>query len=59
MFLRLIVREPLLQEKIFLSGIARITSLISFQKMYGLYGLKHHTVEIKGNVTLEDTQAYM
>ena len=22
--------------------------------MYGLYGLKHHTVEINGNVTLED-----
>ena len=28
--------------------------MISFQKIYGLYGLKHHTVEINGNVTLED-----
>ena len=27
--------------------------MISFQKIYGLYGLKHHTVEINGNVTLE------
>ena len=24
---------------------------ISFQKMYGLYGLKHHIVEISGDVT--------
>ena len=32
--------------------------MISFQKIYGLYGLKHHTVEINGNVTLEDIQTY-
>ena len=30
--------------------------MISFQKIYGLYGLKHHTVEINGNVTLEHGQ---
>ena len=24
---------------------------MSFQKMYGLYGLKHHIVEISGDVT--------
>ena len=29
--------------------------MISFQKIYGLYGLKHDTVEINGNVTLEHT----
>ena len=29
--------------------------MISFQKIYGFYSLKHHTVEINGNVTLEDT----
>ena len=28
-----------------------IVGIISFQKMYGLYGLKHHIVEISGNVT--------
>ena len=28
-----------------------IVGVISFQKMYGLYGLKHHTVEISGDVT--------
>ena len=27
-----------------------IVGVISFQKMYGLYGLKHHTVEIRGDV---------
>ena len=26
---------------------------ISFQKMYGLYGLKHHMVEISGDVTTQ------
>ena len=25
--------------------------VMSFQKMYGLYGLKHHIVEISGDVT--------
>ena len=28
-----------------------IVGVISFQKMYGLYGLKHHIVEIRGGVT--------
>ena len=28
-----------------------ISFLIPFQKIYGLYGLKHHIVEISGNVT--------
>ena len=28
-----------------------ILGVISFQKMYGLYGLKHHIVEISGDVT--------
>ena len=28
-----------------------IVGVISFQKMYGLYGLKHHIVEISGDVT--------
>ena len=28
-----------------------IVGIISFQKMYGLYGLKHHMVEISGDVT--------
>ena len=27
--------------------------MISFQKIYGLYGLEHHTVEINGDVTME------
>ena len=31
-----------------------IVGVISFQKMYGLYGLKHHTVEISGDVTDPD-----
>ena len=26
--------------------------MISFQKIYGLYGLQHHTVEINGDVTV-------
>ena len=28
-----------------------IVDAMSFQKRYGLYGLKHHTVEISGDVT--------
>ena len=28
-----------------------IMGVISFQKMYGLYGLKQHIVEISGDVT--------
>ena len=28
-----------------------IEGVIIFQKMYGLYGLKHHIVEISGDVT--------
>ena len=28
-----------------------IVGVISFQKMYGLYGLKHHIVENSGDVT--------
>ena len=27
--------------------------MISFEKIYGLYGLKHHTMEITGDVTME------
>merc|ERR1712016_83994 len=27
--------------------------MISFQKIYGLSGLKHHTMEINGDVTME------
>ena len=30
--------------------------LISFQKIYGLYGLKHHTMEINGDVTMETNE---
>ena len=30
--------------------------VISFQKIYGLYGLKHHIVEIRGDVTMRDKQ---
>ena len=30
--------------------------IITFQKMYGLYGLKHHTVEIRGGVTRRDDE---
>ena len=33
-----------------------IVGVISFQKMYGLYGLKHHIVEISGDVTDPDNQ---
>ena len=29
----------------------RIVGVTSFQKIYGLYGLKHHIVEISGDVT--------
>ena len=28
-----------------------IVGVMSFQKMHGLFGLKHHTVEISGDVT--------
>ena len=28
-----------------------IVGVISFQKMFGLYGLKHHIVEISGDLT--------
>ena len=28
-----------------------IVRVMSFQKMYGLYGLKHHIVEISGDIT--------
>ena len=31
-----------------------IVGVMSFQKMYGLYGLKHHIVEISGDVTDAD-----
>ena len=27
--------------------------MISFQKIYGLYGLKHYLMEINGDVTME------
>ena len=33
-----------------------IVGVISFQKMYGLYGLKHQIVEISGDVTDPDNQ---
>ena len=33
------------------SVVQWIVGIISFQKMYGLYGLKHHIVEISGDVT--------
>ena len=29
-----------------------IVGVISFKKIYGLYGLEHHTVEISGDVTM-------
>ena len=32
----------------------RIVDVIGFQKIYGLYGLKHHIVEIRGGVTRRD-----
>ena len=31
-----------------------IVGVMGFQNMYGLYGLKHHIVEISGNVTDAD-----
>ena len=31
-----------------------IVGVISFQKIFGLYGLKHHIVEISGDVTDAD-----
>ena len=34
-----------------ITGHQHIVCVISFQKMYGLYGLKHHIVEISGDVT--------
>ena len=30
--------------------------MISFQKLYGLYGLKHHTMEINGDVIMETNE---
>ena len=33
-----------------------IVGVISFQKMYGLYGLKHHIVEISGDVAMRDNE---
>ena len=33
-----------------------IVGVIIFQKMYGLYGLKHHIVEKSGDVTDADGQ---
>ena len=33
-----------------------IVGVIGFQKMYCLYGLKHHIVEISGDVTDPDKQ---
>ena len=30
--------------------------MISFQKIYGLYGLKHHSMEINGDVTMETNE---
>ena len=33
--------------------VARHHQMISFQKIYGLYGLKHHTMEINGDVTMK------
>ena len=33
-----------------------IVGVLSFQRMYGLYGLKHYTVEISGDVTDPDGQ---
>ena len=36
---------------IVITGHQWIVRVISFQKMYGLYGLKHQIVEISGDVT--------
>ena len=33
------------------SVVQWIVDVMSFQKMYGLYGLKNHIVEISGDVT--------
>ena len=33
-----------------------IVGVISFQKIFGLYGIKGHIVDIRWDVTLEDTQ---
>ena len=33
-----------------------IHQMISFQKIYGLYGLKHHSMEINGDVTMETNE---
>ena len=33
-----------------------IVVVIGFQKIYGLHGLKHHIVEIRGGVTRRDEQ---
>ena len=30
--------------------------MISFQKIYGLYGLEHHNMEINRDVTMRDEQ---
>ena len=35
-------------------GGLRIVGDITYQKMYGWYGLKHHIVEISGDVTDAD-----
>ena len=37
-------------------GCIRHHQMISFQKIYGLYGLKHHTMEINGDVTMETNE---
>ena len=31
-----------------------VARIISSQKIYGLYGLKHHIVEVRGDVTMRD-----
>ena len=36
---------------IVITGHQWIVRVISFQKIYGLYGLNHHIVEISGDVT--------
>ena len=35
-----------------------IVGVISFQKIFGLYGIKGHIVEIRWDVTLEDTHTH-
>ena len=32
-----------------------IVGVTNFLKIYGLYGLKHHTMDINGDVTMETT----